>query len=347
MANDNISITPGSDIFDNNNKLKFNTDSADIQELMYSNGIYDKYKMGLFDRFSRIQSIDPYNTIKTVKEYIFITKPDLYLLDSSGNIQQSLQNNALFVDAASRYKPVILQLQSSANRDGNPFMTLLSNSVTTSLNIPGISADSIETATNIVGTRISYRGTSIKSDQDLDFDLEFEETKYLDIYMLFKIYDEYERLKWNGTIDLAANDHWKNYIFNKVLHDQMTIYKFLVDEDGMRILYWARITGCYPTSVPRESFTELNPVQRYSVSWKGNFIRDMDPIILYQFNILVYNLLKKYTTDLSIYNTSTHAVNGRWAGTPWIYERLTRNNKHKNLVDPTTERVEYFLRWNI
>lgn len=168
----------------------FTTKSNDVQKLIMSNGIYDRFAMDWYTKFARFGIIDPYNALTTTKEYIFITKPDLCLMDTATNsVSTILSNNAFFVDAINRYYPVARQLQSSISSSDGPFMTILSNSITSSLDLPGISADTIDSAANVMGTKISYRGTSYKSDVDFDFNLEFEDTKYLDVYMLFKMFD--------------------------------------------------------------------------------------------------------------------------------------------------------------
>lgn len=323
------------------NELNFNTESSDMKALLQSNGIYDRYQMDWYNKFSRFGIIDPYNTLTKTKEYIFITKPDLCLFNSNGTVSNVLSNNAFFVDAINRYRGSALQLQSSY-KSSTPFMTMLSNAVTSTLDIPSISAEMIETAGNINGTKISYRGTSYKSDQDHDFSLEFEDTKYLDVYMLFKMYDEYEKLKWRGLIDFtkADSDRWKNYIINKVLHDQVSMYKFIVADDGYRIIYWARLTGCVPTSIPRESFSSMEDAvqQKITVGWKSHFIRDMDPIIISQFNSLVEPHVTN-KTELPLFDMERHVVNGSWASMPYIQIREIQDSYKKET------RREYFLKW--
>lgn len=327
----------------NKTSLNFSTESSDMKALMRANGIYDRYEMNWHKKFSRYGIIDPYNTLTKTKEYLFITKPDLCILNSSGNISNVLSSNAFFVDAVKRYKQVAAQLQSSYSTGDGPFMTILSNSVTSHLDLPGISSEMIETAGNVIGTKISYRGTSIKSDENHDFSLEFEDTKYLDIYMLFKMYDEYEKLKWRGAIDYtkAESDRWKNYILNKVLHDQVTIYKFVVADDGYRIVYWARVTGCVPTSIPREAFSDMDDSvqQKITVGWKGHFVRDMDPIIISQFNKLVEPYISG-KDDLPLFNMNTHTINGDWASMPYIHIRTVDDQSRGE-----NGRREYFLRW--
>ena len=297
--------------FQRKSDLTFSEDSADIKSLIMANGIYDRFEMGINSRFARISPIDPYNALLTTKEYIFITKPDLCIFNTTtGVLNSDLARYPFFVDAINRYKNVALQLQSSMAPGSIPFIPMLSNTITSSTDLPGISAETIETGSNIMGTKISYRGTSWKSDEDFDFNLEFEDTKYLDVYMLFKIYDEYEKLKWNGALEFSeescGSNRWQNYIINKVLHDQVSIYKFVVGDDGQRLVYWARLTGCYPTSIPREAFSDMNnsDPQKITVGWKSHFVRDMDPIILNQFNSLIRLYKPQGGTVLPLFNNT-------------------------------------------
>lgn len=327
----------------NNSALSFNQKTSDINNLLMANGIYDRYTMNWGKKFSRFGVIDPHNALTATKEYVFITKPDLCLVDtSSGNIHNLLKNNPFFVDAIARYGDVVRQLQNSFSFNDGPFMAMLSNSLTSTLDVPGITSEMIESASNVMGTKISYRGTSYKSDEDYDFNLEFEDTRHLDIYMLFKMWDEYEKLKWNGRLQFNNNDsqRWVNYIVNKVLHDQVTMYKLVVDQDGSRLVYWARITGCVPTSIPRDAFSDMTntDVQKLTVGWRGHFVRDMDPVILSHFNILVKNMASG-RADLPLYNVSEHCMDGRWATTPYI-ERRTTSSSYNN-------KYEYFLKWKV
>lgn len=338
-------VNQRSPILDNNRSLAFNENSADIKRLMGSNGIFNRYNMQWYDRFTRIGIIDPYNALTNTKEYIFITKPDLCLMTAGGGVSPVLSNNPFFVDAISRFRHSAAQLQSSyrTSRSRSPFMTMLSNSVTSTLDIPGISADMIDTGANVHGTKISYRSTSYQSDESHDFSLEFEDDKYLDIYMIFKMWDEYEKLKWGGLLDFTKSgvDHWQQYIINKILHDQVAIYKFIVAEDGYRIVYYARIVGCVPTSIPRDAFSDTSSTepQKLTVGWRGHFVRDMDPIIISHFNQIVSSSGLGGGDDLPLFDFETHGFNGStWAATPYIY--TTTSNGGDN-----GDRKEYYLRW--
>ena len=328
----------------NNNKVAFDENTADINSSIAAHGIIDKrsQKYNWFEKFSRLPSIDPYNALTTTREYLFFTKPDLRLFEvGTTEINSAVKNIPFFANTLKNHIDSALQLQSSAGSSSIPLMSLLSNSVSSPLSVPDSSSDTIESAVNIMGTSINYRGTSYKSDQDYDFSLEFDDNKYLDVYMLFKIYDEYEKHKWQGNINYTIdsqnpNDHWANYILNKVLHDQISIYKFLVAEDGSRIIYWARYTGCFPTSTSRDTFSDLKETGglKININWKCNFFRDMDPVILYQFNRLIRDKISS-TRDYGLYDTTNLEMDSRWAVIPYI-DYKDSNNKRT-----------YFLKWRI
>lgn len=311
--------------------------NPDIKSLIQSAGIYDRNEIEWYDKFSRFGYIDPYNPIVHTKEYVFFTKPDLHIFNNksiSAGINPEIANIPIFNDAYYRYRPVLKQLQWSVGYN-NPFMNLLSNSIKSSLELPGISADEIDTSANIYGTKMTYRKGSNSSDESFDFSIEFEDTKYLEVYMLFKLYDEYQKRKIWGEISPPDQD----YIINKILHDQISIYKFIVSDDGMSLIYWAKLTGCYPKSVPREAFSDVTEGSlKFSVQWRAQFVDDMDPQILTEFNSLVQNLYNS-SADFPLYNNRINAIDGRWATTPYISQTQMRT--------PNEVNFRYQLNWRV
>lgn len=288
--------------------------SADIAKLIRANGIYDKHEMDWYNKFNRFGVIDPYNAVTTTKEYIFFTKPDLNILTSSGDLNPKLKNEPFFIDAYQRYRPLMEQLQYSYSYKSGPFLAIISNSVTSGLDLPGVSAATVETSENVYGTHITYRGSTAASHHDVDFSLEFLDTKYLEVYMLFRIYDEYEELKALGKVSPRTDQ-----ILNKVLHDQMTAYKIVVGEDGMTILYYARITGVFPLGTNREAFSDMNNSdgQKLSISFHGHSVKDMDPRILSSFNFIVSSRVSG-KNDLPLYDRTNKHVEGSWSSCPYI-----------------------------
>lgn len=289
-----------------------NNDRELLAKQMRSAGIYQPTDMKYNTMFYRTRRIDPHYTIEGATEYLFFTKPDLNLVDSSGTLYEYLfddsniyglttsdikggtANSSYFVDLyRNGYYQTFLDLSYSATTvngnqsDGCPFVRILSNRKSSNMDIPDISVQELETAQNMYGTRIYYPLSSAKSDEDLEFSIEFEDTQFLEVYHFFKAYDMYRKMKWLGLVAPR-----KEYINNKILHDHMSIYKFLVDTDGETILYYAKATGVYPKSISRSAFSEFQEKGqlKLTVTFKlSGWFEDMEPLILYDFNQLVSN----------------------------------------------------------
>jgi hypothetical protein len=125
----------------------------------------------------------------------------------------------------------------------------------------------------------------MSSDEGIEFTCEFEETKNLEIYHFFKAWDLYRQMKWWGII--SPPDYCINH---KILNDHIAVYKFIVAEDGERLLYWCKWTGVFPSTIGRDTFSEI-PVEgplKLTVTFKvSGWFEDMEPNILSDFNQLV------------------------------------------------------------
>ena len=339
------------------------SNTNDFGYVLQANNIYNRNDIKWYDRYSRFGVIDPYNSVTTTKEYLFFTKPDLHIYEpGTETLNSELANYPFWQDLNNRYPKVIEQLQMSRYSPGtsaqNVFMTLLSNAVKNSLDLPGISANTIDTATNIYGTSINYRGDGYTEDENVTFTLEFEDTKYLEVYHLLKAYEEYERLKKQGIISppnvgkakvSKSGYAYTNYHKYRELHDQFGVYKFVVGEDFETLIYWAYIYGVYFKSVPRDAFSDLkvDGGLRYSVEFGGWLVDDMNPDILLNFNKLIRNNMKVPSTNLPVYNTEKQMINGRWAKVPLISMRKKQNVKATAWNAPTGMKYDYVLKWRV
>lgn len=299
-----------------NNYKGFSSEIKALERTIRANGYYKPSQSELFRKFQRVANLDPSRRLNYTKEYLFFTKPDLQIYKGdSGILQDKLRNVPLFAYAHKYYPHILKQLQYSSDSGQLPFMNFLSNMKRSNLELPSISTSSdIETATNIHGTKTTYRGTSYSADDGYEFNLEFEDTKYLELYMLFKIYDEYENRKHYGIIDVP-----QDYVINKILHDQFSVYKFILDEDFQTIVYWAKLTGVYPKSVPRETFSDLPDTGglTYNISFKATFVEDMKPELLEDFNA-VASLVNPRGSTISLWDGDIAMTNPEWCSTPIV-----------------------------
>jgi hypothetical protein len=90
----------------------------------------------------------------------------------------------------------------------------------------------------------------------------------------------------------------------------------------MTIAHYAKLWGCYPTSVPRSVFGNGDfgsAGLSLSVQWKCAFIEDMNPLILYEFNNWMSKSIKglDYSTPtkeiIPTYNSKSGRINRTWA----------------------------------
>lgn len=287
---------------------------ADVLDTLNANNIFNRDQIDRYNLFSRFGFFDPYNTNTISKEYLFFTKMDLHLFDDDNTINPEIASIPFFATAFKTHKDTMAQLQKSVFTTTNPFCNLLTNTVVSGLDVGDISVETVETAANINGTKIEYPMATLQGNTS-DYMLEFEDTKFLDVYMFFKIWYEYELQKQGGNISPPS----QSYTLNKVLHDQMSCYKIIVGEDLETIIHYTKVWGMFPTSVPRATFSDLQdgPI-KISVNFKGQFIEDMDPMILSDFNTIVSESVNKYKKDIQIYNTTDDTINGKWCHIPHI-----------------------------
>lgn len=289
--------------------------SEDFDKIRRSAGVYSRNELNNYTQFGRFGSMDPYSCLEQTREYIFFTKPDLNLF-KSGNpayLNPEIENIPFFSEAMKRDVRVLKQLQITSNGNPSPFMNLLTNNVKSELELPAISTEIDNSAATVYGTSIAYPHSTIESDQNFDFSLEFEDSKYLEVYMLFRIWEEYRRKK---DVISPPND---SYVINKILHDQVAVYKFIVGETGENIIHYSKLYGVFPKTVPRDIFGNLNSASglKVNIDFHATFVEDMDPLILSDFNTLVQGFLPA-GDDISLYDYDNNIVNGDWVTMPYI-----------------------------
>ena len=332
-----------------------------------------------YDRFSKFGVLDPYNKLTYCKQYLFFTKPDLNIVNpGTGTLQPVFANDSFFNDLLNRQPDVIGQLQKSAgicepfteSEIKSPFMNLLSNSVTNTLDLQGLSASTMDTPANMWGGFMNYRKDAWAGDEQIEFSLEFEDTKHLDIYYLLKAYEIYHRYTIAGYIyppniskaKEVNGNYYDSYTKKKQQHDVFGIYKFIVDDDYTRLLYWAYVCGAYFVNVPRDAFNGMNGSAeglKFTVDFKAFCADDMDPLILSDFNNIVvsaygnkhspHDIVKiKDAAGLDrseISNDTYDVMNGKWPRYPLITRRLNDNHTDHPLGVADSMKYVYELHW--
>lgn len=307
----------------------------EIRQSIFNMGIIDREDRDakdpskdllLYNKFDRNGCVDPYNGFIGSKEYVFFTRPDLHLfqdIDSSNKLNEELVRLPLFEDYFERYPHIFEMLQSSCKSNRSPFINILTNTISDPVQLPDLQARLIETGANTYGTKIHYRGTSHPSDEDVNFSTVFTDNRYMEVFTLFKLFDEYEKQKNLGYITPRTSA----YVVNKILYDQISIFKIVVAEDGESVLYFAKWTGCLPMNVPTDSLSDMANINgnlNLSINWHAAFFDDMDKEILQDFNAVVLNhvgedkIKADESKDIKLFDPVTGMSNGEWANYPYI-----------------------------
>lgn len=347
-----------------------NDEQKELRRLMNSYNIFSPHDLKYNTTCYRYPKNDPYTFIDGAREYIFITKVDLPMLNETGqglaqevNIFPYIQDlwNSGYVPPV--FANLCTSLDQSVFQKYNipvaekeyPFMRILSNRKTSNIDLPDITVEEFESATNLYGSKIIYSKSSALSEENGEFSIEFEDTKFLEIYNLFKVYDLYRQGKWMGLMGPGvhagelydtnsnlpnattnANNNnivsptystYVSYITNKILYDHMAVYKFLVASDGFTILHGSKFIGCFPKSISRSSLSELDEKGglKITVNFKvsGWLTEDMLEISR-DFNAIMYNYIGdggSFLRDniaLPVYDNSIDRVSQESADFPFI-----------------------------
>lgn len=244
------------------------------------------------DSYNYMQFANPYTVQNGTRELLFFTKCDLNIMKNPTTLNTPFYRNAFWNEMVKKYRDQISMLQkgnafrSGFEVDAQPFIPMLTNMVRSRLDLPSSNLESIETASTIYGTSLQYATHNIASDNGFDFSLEIADSPELEVYHFIKMYMEYKTAKSLGQVSPPGGDNKNYYRINRILHDEFAIYKFVLDADDMEsILFYGKVYGVSIRSLPRDQFGDINPGEiRYNVDFHGQVPRDMNPIILFEFN---------------------------------------------------------------
>lgn len=316
--------------------MRYIKEDSDLRSERLAAGLFNRGELEWHTKFYRFGCLNPCNQITRTREYLFFTRPDLHLMDNSGNFNKELIGNTYLTQAYKEYRDVFNQLQSSVSPN-YPFMNILSASVSSSLDLGSSELNEVDTAATSYGDSIKYIGNTLQSEESgYNFSLEFLDDKYREVYNLFKIYSTYEDEKSKGTV--TPPDHNK-YTFNRTIHDQFCIFKIIVEEDYETILHYERVIGCYPKTVPKDAFTNMDSLTegiKYSINFHGQWADDNDPEIIIHFNSLVKDKFTGYD-EMPLYDVNKGHVIGDMCHIPYITYQKT--------LGASPVKGRYKLRW--
>lgn len=289
-----------------------------------------------WSQFDRFYTVDLSKENPSNRHYIFICRPDLYLA-KSGTVELSTESGVAY-DPYFRYlaqmHPEIIAsltgdfagvptlktvtttqaalavsgLGNSTQEDGSllkfttgetynltmhTFIPFLTPRVE-SLQLPDYTIKQNVLVQPYTKYSIPYTTSAIESTTGGSFDITFREDKFYSIHKLFYAWIYYQ--------DKVMHDVFKpksKYLMYNAIDYATSIYDFLVDETGENVIYWAKYTGCVPTSIPMSdlSFNKGGTAEaKISIPFSYYCCEQMDTDILidFQYNSLGYTACRSY-----------------------------------------------------
>lgn len=172
------------------------------------------------------------------------------------------------------------------------------------------------------------------------------------MFALFYIWTRWIALNTLGVVRRYPVD-----INDRIMSYTCSIYRFVVDTSRESITYWAKLTGCFPTSVPTGAILNMNDRESYitgtetlSIPFKCNHFEAMNPMIFSDFNRIV-GMYSPDIRDLNKYTVTTIAPEHNFVGVPYIeteegslgLNRLTFRAVADELVDPTQKAIDTLM----
>jgi len=298
--------------------------------LQMNDGTEDKSHKQFWVDFDRFYSVDLENELPSGRHYIFMCRPDLYLVNSDlctdGKITLSSESRVhvdpYFTYLAQWHPEIIASLtsdfaglkSSNTSIDGTPlplhsFMPYITTRVE-SLQLPDYSIKQNAIVQPYTKYTIPYTTSAIESLTGGSFDLSFREDKYYSIHKLFYAWIYYQDKVMRNIF--RPKDRYLQY---NALDYATSIYDFIVDETGENIVYWAKYTGCVPTAVPMSdlSFNRNSGAEtKTSITFSYFVCEQMDRYILmdFQYNSLGYTAMNGAFKDkkLNPFDYTKHTV---------------------------------------
>lgn len=316
----------------------YSTDPSVNLRLAMNDGTYDANHKQAWSDFDRFYTVDLETELPSGRHYIFICRPDLYLVEtgsaSSGSLSLSSESRVNidpYFTYLSQFHPEIIAsltgdfagLKSLTNtsqaaaagsgygnsattdgttvRVGNKTYTLTIHSFipyltsrVESLQLPDYTIKQNAIVQPYTKYTIPYTTSAIESSTGGSFDITFREDKNFSLHKLFYAWVYYQNNVMRNVF--RPKDKYLKY---NALDYATSVYDFLVDDTGENIIYWAKYTGCIPTSAPMSdlSFNRLSGAEtKITIPFSYFFCEHMDRNILmdFQYNSLGYIAMNTY-----------------------------------------------------
>ena len=279
----------------------------------------------LTQRLDTRRFYDPHRLETIEADYAVKAIPALFMTTPLLNLTKTNVENNHFLKYISETDPELLSLLSFGAKTDNssqvntsPFIKLISNRFE-SFTTKATTSQPREVGETFYGFKQYLPGPYINSISGDSISIEYTETGGMEILQLHKIWLDYIENISRGIFKPS----W-TASFNRYLDFTSSIYLFNLAPDGETILFWEKLTGCSPISVPYDVFSSKavndKEIIRYSIEYIYSYKEDLNPR-----NLLTFNALTRST----VFNAITENL---WTS-PTMYSLPAQKPDLKNTND--------------
>ena len=274
----------------------------------------------IFEKFNRFRVPTPDNELTYTRGYVYFTRPDLNtdMMRLVGNkvLKGTAHAYPLMSNMNHQHGTLMKYLVSSRDKVGcnHDFIPILTHACT-GFDISDEVLETDEVGETFTGWKFVYGRSLTKSKTAGTVNITFTDDNMLSIYKMFKVWTEYIHAVWRGECDpydVNADKHILDYA--------ISIYYFLTKANGEDILFFTKLTGCFPTAVPSSNFSDTlgTPIKRpnYTIPFIYTRKDDYNPIFLAEFNHLSD---ENNHEAMPIYNENTLTVHKSFVGAPFVH----------------------------
>ena len=236
------------------------------------------------------------NTLAHTRTHIFIGKPTCRVLDTkSGLVPEDLGKKDADLAMIINQDPSLYTQLNGRIPGATPFMTALQNRVV-GISFQDATLSKAESAANIRGIRQEYPISFAESLVNVPITLTFAMDRNAEAFKLINVWVTYMEKVKEGTL----SQEYEDSMYNRMSYTA-PIFVFVTEENNHDIIFWAKLVGNYPTSIPFSVFSNQGLVNRevreISVSFSSAMFKPFDAYALMEFNDMQKTANKQFWAD--------------------------------------------------
>lgn len=239
-----------------------------------------------------VQLVD--NVLGHMRCYVFMGKPTCALLenkfglmDTTESVKKKVNLNELILSEPELYKFLNANIPSETD-----FLTPLQNRLV-GISVQDATLSKSESAANTRGIRQEYPMSYAESMANIPISLTFSIDRNAEVIKLINAWVSYIEGVKEGIIQQPAEDAAMNR-----MSFTCPIWIFACEENAQDIIFWAKLVGNFPVSIPFSIFSNQGPInletKECTVQFSSSFFKPFDMMGLGEFNALSENRSPKY-----------------------------------------------------